>query len=152
MHRECWKNFPHHRLKRKPLVSYPGMHHGTYVTGIWQEAHGHAGITNLRWQGKCYRLSRRMRNPQFYISGKRPMSQGLLRRGMDYKNPFVLLNIWFQCFDTHIRLELGWKPSAKYILMYNWLVMYDITNHHRQPHLLCRGWSLIESPWMKWLF
>ena len=33
----------------------------------------HAGITKLRWQGKRSRHSGCMRNPQYYISGKRPM-------------------------------------------------------------------------------
>ena len=46
---QCRKRFPCHRLQRKPLVSDPGMHHGTCVTAfpahaqptilrIWQEA------------------------------------------------------------------------------------------------------------------
>ena len=29
MRRECRERFPHHRFQRKPLVSDPGMHHGT---------------------------------------------------------------------------------------------------------------------------
>ena len=33
----------------------------------------HVGIVNPRWRGKCSWHSRRMRNPQFYVSGKRPM-------------------------------------------------------------------------------
>ena len=37
----------------------------------------HVGITNPRWRGKRSRHSRRMRNPQFYVSGKRPMGQWL---------------------------------------------------------------------------
>ena len=32
--RECWERFPRHRLQRKPLVSDPGMHHGTCVTHV----------------------------------------------------------------------------------------------------------------------
>ena len=40
MRREYRKNFPRHWLQRKPLVSYPGMRHGTYMTAIWQEVHG----------------------------------------------------------------------------------------------------------------
>ena len=32
----------------------------------------YAGIANPRWREKCSRLSRRMRNPYFYVSGKRP--------------------------------------------------------------------------------
>ena len=31
------------------------------------------GIVNLRWRGKRSRHSWRMRNPQFYVSAKRPM-------------------------------------------------------------------------------
>ena len=34
MHRECRERFPRHRLQRKPLVSDPGMHHGTCVTHV----------------------------------------------------------------------------------------------------------------------
>ena len=33
----------------------------------------HVGIANPRWQRKRSRHSRRMHNPQFYVSGKRPM-------------------------------------------------------------------------------
>ena len=34
MHRGCRERFPRHRLKSKPLVSDPGMHHGTCVTHV----------------------------------------------------------------------------------------------------------------------
>ena len=34
----------------------------------------HVGIANPRWRGKCSRHFRRMRNPQFYVSGKRPIA------------------------------------------------------------------------------
>ena len=34
MHRECRESFPSRRLQRKPLVSDPGMHHGTCVTHV----------------------------------------------------------------------------------------------------------------------
>ena len=34
MRRECRECFPRHRLLRKPLVSDPGMHHGTCVTHV----------------------------------------------------------------------------------------------------------------------
>ena len=33
----------------------------------------HVGIANPRWREKRYRHSRRMRNPQCYVSGKGPM-------------------------------------------------------------------------------
>ena len=54
MRREYRERFPRHRHQRKPLVSDHGMHHGT------------------QWRGKCSRYSRRMRNPQFCVSGKWP--------------------------------------------------------------------------------
>ena len=53
MHQECQERFPRHRLQRKPLVSDPRMHHGG--------------------GGKRSRHSRRMRNPQFCVPGKRPI-------------------------------------------------------------------------------
>ena len=34
MRRECRERFPRHRLLRKPLVSDPGMHHGTCVAHV----------------------------------------------------------------------------------------------------------------------
>ena len=33
----------------------------------------HVGIANPRWRGKCSRYSRGMCNPQFYVSGNRPI-------------------------------------------------------------------------------
>ena len=36
----------------KPLVNYPGMHHGTYGTAIWQKVHGaccQIAATNVPW-------------------------------------------------------------------------------------------------------
>ena len=33
----------------------------------------HVGIANSQWRGKRSRHSRSMRNPQFYVSGKRPI-------------------------------------------------------------------------------
>ena len=69
MRRECRKHFPHHRLQRKLLVSDPGMHHGTCITHVpWCMS----GSANPRWWGKHSRHSRRMRNPQYHVSGKRP--------------------------------------------------------------------------------
>ena len=34
MRRECREHFPRHRLRRKPLISDHGMHHGTCVTHV----------------------------------------------------------------------------------------------------------------------
>ena len=59
MCRECRERFPRHRLRMKPQISDPGLHYGTCVKLV--------GIANPRWH------FRRMRNPQFYVSGKRPI-------------------------------------------------------------------------------
>ena len=37
----------------------------------------HVGIANPRWRGKRSQHSRRMRNPQIYVSGKRSISGGM---------------------------------------------------------------------------
>ena len=70
VHRECRERFPHHRLKRKPPVSDPGMHHGTCITHVrWCMS----GSLTPSGGENVSRHSRRMRNPQFYVSGKRPI-------------------------------------------------------------------------------
>ena len=58
-----------------PLVSDPDKHHGTCLTHVPWGMPG--SLTNgflwSRWRGIRSRHSRRMRNPQFCVSGKRPM-------------------------------------------------------------------------------
>ena len=56
------------------------MHHGTCVTHVPGCMPGSltSGFLWSRWQGKRSRHSRRMRNPQFYVSGKRPMDMVIL--------------------------------------------------------------------------
>ena len=58
-------------------VSDPDMHHGTCVTHVSWCMPGSlsSGFLSSRWWGKRSRHSRRMRNPQFYVSGKRPMKR-----------------------------------------------------------------------------
>ena len=55
-----------------PRVSNPDMHHGTCVTHVPWCVPGSliSGFFWSRWRGK---RSRRMRNPQFYVSGQRPI-------------------------------------------------------------------------------
>ena len=59
-----------------PRVSDPYMHHGTCVTHVPGCMPGSltSGFLWSRWRGKRSRHSRRMRNPQFYVSGKRPIA------------------------------------------------------------------------------
>ena len=50
-----------------PRVNDPDMHHGTCMPGSL------SGFLWSQWRGKRSRQFRRMRNPQFYVSGKRSM-------------------------------------------------------------------------------
>ena len=58
-----------------PWVSDPDMLHGTCVTHVLWCMPGTltSGFLWSRWRGKRSRHSRRMRNPQFYVSGKKLM-------------------------------------------------------------------------------
>ena len=64
-------------ISPSPWFSDPDMHHGTCVTPVPWCMPGSltSGFLWKRWQGKLSRHSRRMRNPQFYVSGKRPMGR-----------------------------------------------------------------------------
>ena len=59
-----------------PRVSDPGMRHGTCVTHVPWCMRGSltSGFLWSRWWEKSSRHSRRMHNPQFYVSGKRPIT------------------------------------------------------------------------------
>ena len=62
-----------------PRVNYPDMHHGTCVTHVPWCMPGSltSGFLWNRWRGKRSWHSRRMRNMQFYVSGKRPIAYTL---------------------------------------------------------------------------
>ena len=57
-----------------PRIRDPDMHHGTCVTHVPWCMPGSltSGCLWSRWRENRSRYSRRMRNPQFYVSGKRP--------------------------------------------------------------------------------
>ena len=61
-----------------PRVSDPDMHHSMCVThALWCVSESlTSGSLWSRWRGKRSRYSRRMHNPQFYVSGKRPIVAG----------------------------------------------------------------------------
>ena len=77
-----------------------------------------------RWRGKRFRHSRRMRNPQFYVSGKRPIEINILDIEVDltnrgrskmadifetvYSNAFSQMKISWLWFKLHWRLLLSW--------------------------------------------
>ena len=87
--RECWERFPYHRGS-----SDPDMHHGTCVTHVPWCMPGSltSGFLWRRWRVNRSRHSRRMRNPQFYVSGKRPMQH-------------IIQTTKIPCHDTHQRFN-----------------------------------------------
>ena len=66
-----------------PRFSDPDMHHGTCETHVPWCMSGSltSGFLWNRWRGKRSRHSRCMRNPQFYVSGKRPIVTSWWKRG-----------------------------------------------------------------------
>ena len=63
-------------------ISDPDIHHGTCVTHVPWCMPGSltSGFLWSRWRGKRSRHFRRMRNQQFYVSGKRPMATNFRHR------------------------------------------------------------------------
>ena len=70
-----------------PRVINPDMHHDTCVTHVpWCMPRSlTSGDLWSGWQRKCSRHSRRMRNPQFYVTGKRPIG----RWRLDHHRPHI---------------------------------------------------------------
>ena len=67
----------------------------------------HVGIANPRSLGKCSRHFRRMHNPQFYVSGKRPMA-GMHNEGRhDYEDNIPLWpgDKWMFVLNSHFMAE-----------------------------------------------
>ena len=98
MRRGCRERFP-----RPPRVIDPDMHHGTCVKHVPWCMSGSitSGFVWSRWWGKRSRHSRRMRNPQFYISGKRPMKWSVVC-------PSIHL------FNQLARQALGWGLLSQF--------------------------------------
>ena len=80
-------------------VSDPEMHHGTCVTHVPWCISGSLirGFLWSRWRRKRSRHSRRMRNPQFYVSVKRPVTL-----------------MWRQCNDLVYLTPYHGKATLRY--------------------------------------
>ena len=73
-----------------PRVSDPDMQHGTCARHVpWcMPGSPTTGFLWNQWRGKRSRHSRRMYNPQFYVSGKRPMAQ-VIKIPVEDNEPFI---------------------------------------------------------------
>ena len=116
-----------------PRVSDPDMHRGTCVTHVPWCMLGSltSGFLWRRWRGKRSRHSWRMRNPQFYVSGKRPILITLLGRSrVCYETK------WFRLWQYYQRVCPWWaKPSMLHIIMCFFL--YRITHERNQSTDRC---------------
>ena len=84
-----------------PLVRDPDMHHGTCVTHVPRCMPGSLTIGFLwsRWRGKRSRHCRRMCNPQFYVSGKRPIAKQYTWCHIWYQWLIICLIKWWDVFQ-----------------------------------------------------
>ena len=98
-------------LSPPPRVSDPDMHHGTCVAHVpWcMSGSRTSGFLWNRWQAKRSRHSRRMRNPQFCVSGKRPI--------LRYQTPGFICGprsfIYFMCKSAESKIE-NFHPRANH--------------------------------------
>ena len=81
MCRECWERFHRHRLQRKPLVRYPGMHHGTCVMHVpwcisgWQNCVGGENVPGIPCAYATHNFTYLTRGPCHYQSQCRCLSE-----------------------------------------------------------------------------
>ena len=125
-----------HRLQRKPLVTDSGMHHvnGTCVRHVPVM---YVRIAYPRLRGKRSRHSRHMRNPQVYVSGKRPIDRAyacvlrfiVLCRGMapfDF-TMFCMVTSRENLTMSTVPVKQSWKI---------WINMTNIYNRCQQRYVI----------------
>ena len=131
-----------------PRISDPDMHHDTCVTHVPWCMPGSltSGFLWSRWRWKRSRHSRRMRNPQFYVSGKRPMVEvarniikfvdATVGTNLDIKS-LAVMHWWFNA-----QPYLHWlNPN----IQFNWCHgFYDV--YHCSPcSKIYHIWSCVSS-------
>ena len=96
-----------------PRVRDPDMHHGTCVAYVPWCMSGSLtnGLLWSSWRGKRSRHSRRMPNPQFYLSGKRPMQPIQVISWSIFSNILIidtpyLASLWTGC---HLWVQVRFK-------------------------------------------
>ena len=114
-----------------PRVSDPDMHHGTCVTHVPWCMPGSLISYFLwnRWRGKRSRHPRRMRNPQFYVSGKRPM-RWAQQMFVEYIMPRMCLR-WSWLFRLPFSNIWGCMCSTG-PFEFRWLKYFDPSYYHHQ--------------------
>ena len=100
-----------------PRIRNPDMHHGTCVTHEPWCMPGSLTSGLLRSRGRGKR-SRHMRNPQFYVSDKRPVALSTLPslyEGVQTANNTALMWFWleaWQAFEQRVGLTVIWDAMT----------------------------------------
>ena len=85
----------------------------------------YVAIANSRWRGKRSRLSRRMRNPQFFVSGKRHMVLNMSNRSM------TSMTKWCNYIVSLVaKMKLRFKHIFIISQIYHKENKYQIFTHH----------------------
>ena len=142
-----------------PRVSDPDMYHGTCVTHVPWCMPGSltSGFLWSRWRGKHCRHSRRMRDPQSYVSGKRPIAYCLNVSSHAY----CILFEWVIAWLLHIvwmchRIAIAWMghhmaiayclngSSHSYCILFEWVIawlLHIVRMGHRVTVAYCLNGS-----------
>ena len=101
-----------------PRVSDTDMHHGTCMTHVPWCMPGSltSGFLWSRWRGKHSRHFPRMRNPQFYVSGKRPI---------EYPQVFMLLSCVAVISSLYYTIWLI-NPECFRVTEFYWWISSDL--------------------------
>ena len=93
MRRECRNPFPcHRRLANTCVTHVPWCMSGSLTSDFLL----------IRWLGKCSQHSRRLRNPQFCASGKRPIARAFTRKPrLCFKTDFFIISESECCISNH---------------------------------------------------
>ena len=99
-----------------PRVNDPDMHHGKCVTHVPWCMPGWLTSGSLWswWRGKRPRYSRRMRNPQFYVSGKRPVDHVFPREEPTTYLAYTWASLPSRTVCPHTRHRLVQKSIARF--------------------------------------
>ena len=143
-----------------PRVSDPGMHRGTCVTHVPWCMSGSLTSSFLwsRWRGKRSQHSWRMRNPQFCVSGKRPMFVNFGNDMLNYK----YISIWQvleYCISTNqfnrkhsffINITIYWCPNLKQEPISTEDCLSGYRDSHKKDKTVVRSYYLILYEYLCW--
>ena len=114
----------------------------------------HLGIANPQWRGKPSRHSRRMRNPQFPVSGKRPMLITNSYRML----AFVMFesktdNRHHRCYPEGMSMHMGLDKHAMQLRLYTYIFSDDkcIYSYHRGVFDINEIYMWLFDSFQSWL-